>query len=343
MGRKALSDTGRLRVAGQNGMTRGIWAALASRRGFLAAGLAAPALTTRARSQGAEAAARLIVPFSAGTSIDALARAFAEALAPEIGARPVVVNRDGAAGTLGFVDLAQAAPDGSTLVFAGPTQLTVHPHLRRDPRLNVGDYVAICQVYELYFVLVGSRAAGFANTADFVARARANPGSLKIGHQGRAAATHLQLMGFTGAAGISVNDIPYRAHGQLLADLASGQLDGAVVASAAFDPALAPPLAIFAEKPSPLYPGLPTMVAEGYPIALQAFGGLYARTGLSPERQRTLEAAGRRAFETPAFQEQVRRLGCDPVYGDSAAFTARLKAESQAMQALLSRLGLMGE
>ncbi len=324
-------------------MTKGIWGVLASRRGILAAGLAAPALVRPAFGQGPGAPLRFIVPFSAGTSIDALARAFAEALTPEVGARPVVVNRDGAAGTLAFVDLAQAPPDGGTLVFAGPTALTVHPHLKRDPRLDVSDYVAICQVYELYFVLVGSKSAGFAGVADFVARARANPGSLKIGHQGRAAATHLQLMGFTGAAGISVNDIPYRAHGQLLADLANGQLDGAVVAVAAFDPALAPPLAIFANKPSPLYPGLPTIVAEGYPIALQAFGGLYARAGVNPEQLRALEAAGRRAFGTPAFQEQVRRLGCEPVFGDSAAFTARLKSESEAMRALLARLGLLAE
>jgi tripartite-type tricarboxylate transporter receptor subunit TctC len=150
-------------------------------------------------------------------------------------------------------------------------------------------------------------------------------------------------MGFTGAAGISVNDIPYRAHGQLLADLASGQLDGAVAAVAAFDPALAPPLAIFADNPSPLYPGLPTVVSEGYPISLQAFGGIYARAGLAPGRQRALEAAGRRAFDSPAFQEQVRRLGCEPVFGDSAAFTARLKAESEAMRALLARLGLLAD
>ncbi|QCK86678.1 tripartite tricarboxylate transporter substrate binding protein [Phreatobacter aquaticus] len=283
---------------------------------------------------------RIIVPFSAGTTIDALARGLAEALEPSLGRRPIVANRDGAAGTLAFVDLAQAEPDGLTLVFSGPTQLTVHPHLRREPHLDPAAYLPLCQVYELSFVLVASKASGIADVADLVRRAAAAPGTLRMGHQGRAAATHLQLMGFATSAGIGVNDIPYRAHGQMLADLANGQLDGAVLATGSFDPALVRPLAVFSERLSPVYPGVPTIGSFGYPISLQAFGGLFARAGLAPDRQAMLEEACRQAFERPVFRDIAARTGVEAIYGDHAAFAARLSGETQRMKSLLDRLGL---
>jgi tripartite-type tricarboxylate transporter receptor subunit TctC len=283
---------------------------------------------------------RIVVPFSAGTTIDALARGLAEALEPSLGRRPIVANRDGAAGTLAFVDLAHAEPDGMTLVFSGPTQLTVHPHLRRQPYLDPAAYLPLCQVYELSFVLVASKASGIGDVPDLVRRAMATPGTLRMGHQGQAAATHLQLMGFASAAGIIVNDIPYRAHGQMLADLANGQLDGAVLATGSFDPSLVRPLAVFSERISPVYPGLPTIGSFGYPVSLQAFGGLFARAGLAPDRQAELEEACRQAFERPVFRDIAARTGVEAIHADSAGFSARLSGETQRMKALLDRLGL---
>ncbi|MCZ8313698.1 tripartite tricarboxylate transporter substrate binding protein [Phreatobacter sp.] len=315
--------------------------ALIGRRAFgLGAGLLGLAFLGRAARAQDAGQVRIIVPFSAGTTIDALARALAEALEPALGRRPVVANRDGAAGTLAFVDLAQAEPDGLTLVFSGPTQLTVHPHLKREPHLDPAAYLPLCQVYELSFVLVASKASGIADVPDLVGRAAAAPGALRMGHQGRAAATHLQLMGFATSAGISVNDIPYRAHGQMLADLANGQLDGAVLATGSFDPTLVRPLATFSQRPSAAYPGLPTIPSLGYPVALEAFGGLFVRAGLRPGRQAALEQACRRAFSEPAFRNAVQLSGVEAVHGDAAAFAERLAGESQKMKALLDRLGL---
>lgn len=300
-----------------------------------AAGLAA------ARIARAAPAPRLIVPYSAGTTIDVIARVLADVLARHVGERVLVVNRDGAAGTLGFVELAQSPPDAMTLVLSGPTPLTVHPHLRQEPRLDPAGFTPVCQVYELPFVLAASRPSGVTDLAALIDRARAAPGALRIGHQGRASATHLQLMGFAAAAGISVNDIPYRAHGQLLADLASGQLDGAMLATGAFDPTLVRLLTVFSESRPMAYPDVPTAAALGLPVSIDSFAALYARAGLSAERHAAFEMACRHAAQDQAVLDAVRKAGAEPRFADATSLANRVAAESRKMHALLGRLGLL--
>jgi tripartite-type tricarboxylate transporter receptor subunit TctC len=304
-----------------------------------AAGLAAASLRP-ASAQGA-ATPRIIVPYSAGTTIDVIARVLAEALAVEFGQRALVVNRDGGAGTLGFVDLARSEPNGLTLVLSGPTPLTVHPHLRQDPFIDPASFAPVCQAYELPFVIAASRAADITDLAALIDRARAAPGTLRIGHQGRTSATHLQLLGFATAAGIVLNDIPYRAHGQLLADLASGHLDGAMLATGAFDPELVRLLSVFSERPSRAYPGLPTITALGYPVSIHSFAALYTRAGLDPERHAALETACRQAIDSPAFANAVVRAGAEVKFTGAEPLARRVREESLNMQALLGRLGLL--
>ncbi|MCA0317183.1 MAG: tripartite tricarboxylate transporter substrate binding protein [Proteobacteria bacterium] len=294
-----------------------------------------------ARIARAAAAPRIIVPYSAGTTIDVVARVLADVLTSHVGERVLVVNRDGAAGTLGFAELAQSPLDAMTLVLSGPTPLTVHPHLRQEPRLDPAGFAPVCQVYELPFVLAASRPSGIADLGALIARARAAPGVLRLGHQGRTSATHLQLMGFAAAAGIVVNDIPYRAHGQLLADLANGQLDGAMLATGAFDPALVRLLTVFSERGAMVYPGVPTAVSLGFPVSIDSFAALYARAGLSAERQTALEAACRHAAGSQAVQDAVRKAGAEPRFADAANLASRVSSERRKMHALLGRLGLL--
>ncbi|MBL8571365.1 MAG: tripartite tricarboxylate transporter substrate binding protein [Phreatobacter sp.] len=294
-----------------------------------------------ARIARAAAAPRIIVPYSAGTTIDVVARVLADVLTPHVGERVLVINRDGAAGTLGFVELAQSPLDALTLVLSGPTPLTVHPHLRQEPSLDPAGFAPVCQVYELPFVLAASRPSGMADLGQLIDRARAAPGTLRLGHQGRASATHLQLLGFAAATGIVVNDIPYRAHGQLLADLASGQLDGAMLATGAFDPALVRLLTVFSERGSVAYPGVPAAAALGLPVSIDSFAALYARAGLSAERHAALETACRHAAGSRAVLDAVRKAGAEPRFADAESLANRVSTERRKMHALLGRLGLL--
>ncbi|MBN8940832.1 MAG: tripartite tricarboxylate transporter substrate binding protein [Rhizobiales bacterium] len=289
------------------------------------------------------ASLRIVVPFSAGTIIDAMARRLAESMQAPLGALPIVLNREGASGTLAFDELARREADAASVIFSAASQLTIHPHLMREPQLRVADFFPICQIFEQPFVLVASRAGGMVDVPALIAQGRARPGELKFGHYGLASSTHLQLLGFAQAAGLAVIAVPYRAHGQLIADVASGALDGAITSVASFDTAVIRPLALVTSSPSAVYPGLPTLQSLGYPSPVTVFGGFFARAGLPDEHRHELELACRRGFDAPDFQVTARRMGVEPIHADSAAFASRINEESLRMQALLMRFGLASQ
>src|SRR5262245_59945790 len=91
---------------------------------------------------------QILVPFSAGTVLDTLARVVAEQFTAEFAQPAVVVNRPGAAGTIAFGEAASSAPDGHTLIFAGQSQLTIQPHVKADLPYSVKDFAPICQLFE---------------------------------------------------------------------------------------------------------------------------------------------------------------------------------------------------
>ncbi|WP_204315049.1 tripartite tricarboxylate transporter substrate-binding protein, partial [Klebsiella pneumoniae] len=80
--------------------------------------------------------------------IDAMARRLAESMQAPLGALPVVINREGAAGTLAFDELARREADATSVIFSAASQLTIHPYLKREPKLRVADFLPICQIFE---------------------------------------------------------------------------------------------------------------------------------------------------------------------------------------------------
>lgn len=306
--------------------------------------LGAPTLLALAASrvQAQAAVLRLVVPFSAGTNVDTMARRFAEAVAPLVGERPVIVNRDGGAGTVAFADLAQREADGTTFLFTPAGPLVVHPHLAREPRLDPTAFQPVCQVYEQDLVLITSRKLAVESLEGLLAEAKRRPGELKFGHYGPASATHIELLAFSRATGIRVIAVPYRAHGQLMADLASGALDAALTTPGTFDPTVLRPVALVADEPLALYPGLPTTVPLGHRPQARVFGGLIARSGTPAPVIEQMETAFRTAFDDATFQAMAERMGARPRFVGAQAFAARINEERLQMQALLKSLGLIG-
>ncbi|KAF0132942.1 MAG: hypothetical protein FD152_1751 [Xanthobacteraceae bacterium] len=306
--------------------------------------LGAPALLALATptAQAQAPALRLVVPFSAGTNVDTMARRFADAIAQLVGERPTIVNRDGGGGTVAFAELAQREADGATFLFTPAGPLVVHPHLAREPRLDPSAFQPVCQVYEQDLLLITSRKLPVESLAELLAEARRRPGELKFGHYGPASATHIELLAFSQATGIRVIEVPYRAHGQLMADLASGALDAALTTPGTFDPTVLRPVALVAEEPLALYPGLPTTASHGHRPRVRVFGGLVARSGTPPVVIERVEAVFRTAFDDATFQAMTTRMGVRPRYAGSRVFSARVSEERLQMQALLKSLGLIG-
>lgn len=181
----------------------------------LALALAAAAIGPATRSYGENWPARpfhFFVPFPAGGSTDAVARAMQPALEKLLGQPVVVENRAGAGGTLGVDAVAKAAPDGYTFGLAGAGALGVNigERTRRmyDP---VKDLAPISRAAESPFILIATPALPAKTLFDVIKLAKSEPGSMSIGHGGNGTAMQLAALMFTTMADVKINPVSYAA------------------------------------------------------------------------------------------------------------------------------------
>ena len=305
---------------------------------MMAAGLGRPASAQTAALP--QRPVRIIVPFSAGTTLDVMARALSAALEPLIGQRPLVVNRDGAAGFIALSEMAQAEADGTTWLFSGPGQFTIQPHIRRRVAFTLDDFAPVCQLYETPFAVVASRRSPATTFAAFLDRARSEPGRIRFGHYGPGSATHLLMVIFARQHGLTFLDIPYRSQGQLVQDLLTGELEAAVLAPGSYEPDIVRHLVILGSSRYPDQPDVPTIVEMGQPPPLASFAGIYVVKGVPEAARAAIEAACLAAAADPVFRGAALRARVEAAPLPAGPFTDRILAQSREVQALVAEIGL---
>ncbi|MBR0663271.1 tripartite tricarboxylate transporter substrate binding protein [Roseomonas hellenica] len=196
------------------------------RRALLAipAALAAPGLL-RAQEAWPVRQARIIIPFAAGGPQDPPARIIAEKLSQRLGATFIVDNRPGAGGGLGAQQVAQAAPDGATLLFISSSISiipTLQVALRFDPVRDLAPISLVCDVPAALLVRSDSR---FDSLAAVLAAARASPGRLTYASGGVGSANHLAGALFAALAGLDLTHVPYRGISQAVTAIYTGEID----------------------------------------------------------------------------------------------------------------------
>src|SRR6185436_10068715 len=174
---------------------------------------------------------KIIVTFPPGGSADFVIRALQPLLAEDLHQTIVIENRAGAGGNIGMAAVAQAAGDGYTLGVAAAGVLTVNPHLNRaamsfDP---LKDLVPVTLLAEIPFVLVASQKSEISSVADLIAKAKAQPQNLSIGHGGNGTAMHLTSALFTQKADIRIQLIAYRGTAPATVDVLAGHIPLAVL------------------------------------------------------------------------------------------------------------------
>jgi tripartite-type tricarboxylate transporter receptor subunit TctC len=167
---------------------------------------------------------RFVVPFAPGGATDISARIVGQRLGEMWGQAVVIDNRGGAAGNIGAAEAAKAAPDGYTLFFPSGSVMTANEHIYAN--MNVRPeraFVPITNVVRGAQVIVVPANSPYKSLKDLVAAAKASPGKLNYGHAGIGSQTHLAAENFLLAAGIDVQNVPYKGEGPAVADLVAGQ------------------------------------------------------------------------------------------------------------------------
>ncbi|MBX6373406.1 MAG: tripartite tricarboxylate transporter substrate binding protein, partial [Acetobacteraceae bacterium] len=171
-------------------------------------------------------AIRILVPYAAGGGQDITARLLAEPMRAALGQPVVVENRSGASGMIAAQALAQAAPDGYTLMLGGAGETAINHHLFRsrmayDP---IRDLRPVMVVVKVPNVVMGNPNAPFTTIAELVAYAKANPGRLSYSSSGIGNPQHLSGELLNHMAGIRTVHVPYRGSGPAVLDIAAGQV-----------------------------------------------------------------------------------------------------------------------
>ncbi len=266
---------------------------------------------------------QVIVGFSAGGSVDVMARTLANAISAQLGQPFVIVNRDGASGSIGFGQLANAQPDGYTLGAGPTTPISIAPHLMKNIKFGVDSFEYLCQSFENVFTVAVPLDSPFKSMTEVIAAARASPGKLSFGHSGVGTVPHLSVANLVYRTGIDVPAIPYRGEASMFADLMAGRIPVGSPSVALAVGQKVRVLAVFADSRHPAFPEAPTFSELGMPSMPPGFNGLFAPKGTPREVRAVLERACEQAVQTESFRSTAQRLSQRNAYQNGAAIAER--------------------
>jgi tripartite-type tricarboxylate transporter receptor subunit TctC len=307
-----------------------------------AALLLAAAASTGAAQTWPSKQIEMIIAFPAGSGVDVIGRALGAAISQQIGQNIIVLNRAGAAGTLGFGALAAAAPDGHTISFGPTTPVANAPYLVKGVRYNVESFSYICQVFENVFTIAVGPQSKIKSAQELLAAAGQDAGKLTYGHAGLGTIPHLSMENLAEALKLRFVSVPFAGDAPLVPALLRGEVDFAATAVSTIRPQPSiRALAIFSERRHPAYPDIPTIqelgVATGVP---PGHNGLFAPRGLPSDVRERLEQTCRAILKQDAVLKVMANTGQTIEYLDGAAFRAQTVADYKSKGELIKRLGL---
>jgi tripartite-type tricarboxylate transporter receptor subunit TctC len=320
-----------------------------ARRPLMLAGLAAPGLV-RAQAPWPSRPVTIVVPFPPGGSNDLLARPLAQKLQAALGGHPVVVeNRGGAGGTVGAAHVVRSAPDGHTLMWGHVGTLAVNPWIYpNNPYDVLRDFAPVALVATLPSVLVVHPSLPARTAEEFVALAKARPGTIEYGSAGNGAASHITMAAFCDAAGIELVHVPYRGNGQMLADLLAGRVRcsfaGAPVVLPAAREGRLLALGMSGREPSPVIPGVVPVATRAVPgFEVVQWHGLVAPAATPPEVVARINAAVNALLGDAEMTQRLSMEGADAAPRTPEAFRTLIAAELERFRVLVARAGIRAD
>lgn len=292
---------------------------------------------------------RLVVGFAAGGPSDIVARAFADHAAKALGQPMVVDNKPGANAVIATEAVAQALPDGHTLL-AAATNHTMIPALYagRVKFDAAASFKPVCTLASSATVLVVGPSMPVKSVKEFLERVRAKPGGATFATPGLGSSPHLATEAFRKLTGTEMTHIPYKGAAPAVSDLMGGQVDLSFATVGSVLPHLRSgkltALAVAARQRSALLPQVPTFEEAGVKgFVIDTWYGLMAPAGTPPDALRTLEREASEFGNSPATRERLLAAGLEPqtVCGD--AFAAQLVREIESNTRLARELNLKAE
>ena len=289
--------------------------------------------------------ARVIVPLAAGGGMDTVTRGLAQKLGDTFGQTFVVDNRPGAGSLVGLEILANAAPDGYTLMMISATTV-VHPILYKSRFDILRDFTPVSQVTAQGYVLVVHPTIPAKSAAELVEYARANPGKLDYSSSGIGSPIHMSTELFQIATGTRMTHIPYKGMGAAYVDLLGGriQLSFATIISSLphVKSGRLRALAVTPAKRAPALPDVPTLGEAGVPVVVVNWYGLIAPAGTPKAVVGQISGETAKAMQSPDMMKRLVAEGSEAVGGTPQAFAAHIRAEHDQWSNVIKQAEIRG-
>ena len=288
---------------------------------------------------------RVIVPFAAGSGTDTIARAVSERLAKQLGQPLIIENRPGAGGTIGSAMLAQAEPDGHTIMVHSNSH-TVTPatyrNLSYDPVRDISGVIPLAGVP---MVLVIAPSKGIRSLADLVKVAKAKPGSINYASAGTGGATHLGAERLRLSAGFTGTHIPFKGSNDALTEVIAGRVDyyyspiGLAMPFLKAERLVA--LAVSSTTRSAALPEVPTTIEAGFPNTdYGVWIALFAPAKTPRAIINRLNEESAKALRSPEAREKYNTLVMDHMIMGVDEFAAFLKKDFEVNAELVKAAGI---
>ncbi|OWW20969.1 Bug family tripartite tricarboxylate transporter substrate binding protein [Noviherbaspirillum denitrificans] len=290
----------------------------------------------------------MVVPFTAGSATDVVARVVGEYMAKDLGQPVITENRPGAGGTIGSNVVAKAEPDGYTLLIQSSAHAANPALYDKLPYDTLADFAGITTLATLPNVLITSSSSGYKSVADLVSAAKKKPGQLNYASAGSGSATHINAEKFRAQAQFDALHIPYKGTPQAVIETVTKRVDFMFAPLVSVVPQIKDgkllPLAVGTAKRTPLLPDVPTTIEAG--VAASDFNfwvGMLVPAKTPPEIIKKIHGSVSKALDSTEVKARFASLGADALKMSPSQFDNFIKQEKAELGALIKKAGVKAE
>ena len=288
---------------------------------------------------------RVIVPVTAGSATDTIARIVSERLAVQLGQNLVLDNRPGASGTIGIAAAAKAEADGYTILVYSSSYTVVPITYSNLPYDTVLDFTGITPLGNVPNILVIAPSKGIRSVRELIAAAKSKPGSITYASIGTGSATQLSAERFRLGAGFEGVHVPFKGTPEALTDVIAGRVDfyfcPVISAVQLIREGRLLALATGSTQRSSALPDVPTTLEAGIPNSDYNFWvGMMVRSRTPRDIVMKLHQNTAKALESPETKERLAKLGVEQMIMTPEKFDAYIKAELVSYAKLIRAAGI---
>jgi tripartite-type tricarboxylate transporter receptor subunit TctC len=290
----------------------------------------------------------IVVPYTAGSGFDTVARTIGQKFSERSGQPVVIDNKPGASGNLGAEAVANAPPDGYTLLQTG-TPLTLSPSLTKAQRFDpIAGFTPLGTAATSGLALTVTQSFPATTLEELLREVRANPGKLNYSSPGTGTLQHLGMELFKQQLGLDVVHVPYRGAAPALTDLITGQVQFTFLPVHSARPHVQSGklrmLAVAGTRRSIFAPDVPSLAELGYrSVDFELWYGFFGPAGLPPAIVQTWERELAAITALPDVKDGLERQGMAPTYWDAQTVAARVRSEVVRWRDVVEQAGMKPE